>query len=75
MFRTEMPRVYELRDLIADPSHPSAYFQKFDVTLNDPLRRQVWHAREQEFQRLWRLRGRSLEAEGTFLTWRLRGRS
>ncbi len=47
-----MPRVYELRDLIADRSHPSAYFQKFDDTLNDPLRRQVWLAREQEFQRL-----------------------
>ena len=53
MFRTEMPRVYELRDLIAEPSNPSAYFQDFDDSVRDePSKKLVWLAREREFQRL-----------------------
>lgn len=53
MFRREMPRVYELRDLIQDPSKPSAYFQNFDNSLRDePCKKQTWLAREHEFQRL-----------------------
>lgn len=53
MFRQEMPRVYELRDLIADPSKPCAYFQNFDDSIRDePSKKQVWLAREREFQRL-----------------------
>lgn len=64
MLRFEMPRVYELQDLIVDPSNPSAYFQAFDVSIRcDPihgeLKKQFWLAREREFQRLdaesWRL--------------------
>jgi hypothetical protein len=56
MCRFQLPRVYELRDLIDDPSNPSAYFQEFDVSLRDPIcgahKKQVWLAREREFQRL-----------------------
>ena len=53
MFRIEMPRVYELRDLIADPLNPSSYFQDFDDSVCDePSKKLVWLAREKEFQRL-----------------------
>lgn len=53
MFRQEMPRVYELLGLITDPSEPCAYFQDFDNTIRDePTKKQVWLAREQEFQQL-----------------------
>ena len=31
-FRHELPRIYELKDLV-DPSHPDAYFQNFEETL------------------------------------------
>lgn len=48
-----MPRVYELRDLITDPLNPRAYFQNFDESIrNEPSKKRVWLAREQEFQRL-----------------------
>jgi hypothetical protein len=53
MFRSELPRVYALRDLIAEPSNPAAYFQNFDASLRDfPVKKRTWLAREQEFQRL-----------------------
>ncbi len=53
MFRQEMPRVYELRDLIIDTSKPCAYFQDFDGSIRDePSKKQVWLACEREFQRL-----------------------
>lgn len=53
MFRSEMPRVYELQDLIADRSASNAYFQKFDTTLRgEPEKRKTWLARERTFQRL-----------------------
>jgi len=35
MFRMQMPRIYELRDLIADPTSPDAYFQNFDQNVQD----------------------------------------
>jgi hypothetical protein len=35
MFRAELPRLYELRDLIADPSSKNAYFQNFEDRLRD----------------------------------------
>jgi hypothetical protein len=35
MFRTQMPRIYELRDLIDDPNSPDAYFQNFDRIVHD----------------------------------------
>lgn len=53
MFRLEMPRVYELQDLINNRSAPDAYFQDFENSVRDfPLKKQVWLAREREFQRL-----------------------
>lgn len=53
MFRKEMPRVYELRDLIDDPSASCAYFQDFDDSIrDDPSKKNFWLAREREFQRL-----------------------
>jgi hypothetical protein len=30
MFRTQLPRIHELRDATADPESPDAYFQNFD---------------------------------------------
>jgi hypothetical protein len=52
-FREEMPRVYELRDLIGDPSKSSEYFQDFDKSLSHfPYKKEVWLAREREFKRL-----------------------
>jgi hypothetical protein len=53
-----MPRVYELRDLITDPSNPCTYFQNFDDSIRDERstgfssKKQVWLARERELQRL-----------------------
>lgn len=53
MYRNELPRVYELRDLICDPVASNAYFQNFDASLkDDPLKKKVWLAREREFDRL-----------------------
>ena len=34
-FRNEFPRVYELMDMLVDPSHPDAYFQDFEKVLKD----------------------------------------
>ena len=33
MFRAELPRLYQLRDCIADPASPDAYFRDFDQNL------------------------------------------
>ena len=53
MFREQLPRVYELRDLITRPTAPDAYFQYFDDSLRDePSKMKVWCARERELQRL-----------------------
>ena len=53
MFRQEMPRVYELRDLIDDLSESGAYFQDFDSSISDdPSKQKTWLARERVFQRL-----------------------
>jgi len=50
MFRQEMPRVYELKDLSDDSS---ARFHDFDSKLGEgTVRRKTWLAREHEFQRL-----------------------
>ena len=32
-FRNQLPRVYELKDMLVDPSHPDAYFQNFEKGL------------------------------------------
>jgi hypothetical protein len=33
--RSQLPRVYELKDLLCDPYHPDAYFQNFEDHLRD----------------------------------------
>lgn len=33
MFRSELPRIYELRDLLPDPAPPGAYFRNLDQSL------------------------------------------
>jgi hypothetical protein len=52
--RRELPRVFELGDLIERPSKPSAYFQNWDNPLfvDEPDRKRAWLAREREFQQL-----------------------
>ena len=35
MFRTQMPLIYELRDLIVDRASPDAYFQNFEDNVRD----------------------------------------
>ena len=53
MCRNELPRVYELRDLVADPTKPDAYFSDFNASLQQhPEKKAIWLAREREFQRL-----------------------
>jgi PIN domain nuclease of toxin-antitoxin system len=32
-FRDALPRIYELKDIVRDPSHPDAYFQDFEENL------------------------------------------
>jgi hypothetical protein len=53
MYREQMPRVYELQDLISDRSVSDAYFQNFDDTVRvEPEKRKTWLARERCLQRL-----------------------
>jgi hypothetical protein len=49
----EMPRVFELKALINDQSNTCFYFKNFENSICDePSKKQVWLAREQEFQQL-----------------------
>ncbi len=34
-FRNQLPRLYELKDLLTDPRHPDAYFRDFEDRLQD----------------------------------------
>ena len=53
MCRNELPRAYELRDLVADPTKPDAYFSDFNASLQQhPEKKAIWLAREREFQQL-----------------------
>jgi hypothetical protein len=53
MFREELSRVYELRDLIENPSAPTAYFQDFDNSIrDDPSKKLVWLVREEQLRGL-----------------------
>ncbi|HLQ24458.1 MAG TPA: hypothetical protein VK138_01110 [Acidiferrobacterales bacterium] len=68
MFRREMPRVYELRDLIEDQSDPRACFANFDKYIidKDPSldsMKQAWLAYEREFQRLDAVSWKNLKDE------------
>src|ERR1700758_4436280 len=51
MFRGQLPRIYELRDLIRDPSSTDAYFQKFDKHIQDSTSaRGIYDRWEKDFQ-------------------------
>ncbi len=53
MLRTELPRLCELRDLIADPSSPDAYFHNFDSYLQDSNNvREIYDRWEKDLQGL-----------------------
>src|SRR5580692_10208277 len=53
MFRQQLPRLYELRDLIANPTSPGAYFQNLDNNLQvSPTAMQAFSDREKDFQGL-----------------------
>src|SRR5262245_2362158 len=53
MFRKELPRIYELRDLIEAPRSPRVYFQDFDDSLRDtPLKMAFFLRLEKELQGL-----------------------
>lgn len=53
MFRMQLPRIYELRDLIADPTSPDAYFQNFDSHVQDSIHvRDIYDRWEKDLQGL-----------------------
>jgi hypothetical protein len=52
MFRTQLPRFYELKDLIADPCAPDAAFQGFETLLAEPHCLAVFASWERELQGL-----------------------
>jgi hypothetical protein len=53
VYRNELPRVYELQDLIENPRPPDAYFRDFDKSLGDyPQKRRRFRDIESELQGL-----------------------
>lgn len=53
MYGLELPRVCELRGLIADPASPTAYFREFDRTLGEwPAKRKQFRDIEKDLQGL-----------------------
>ena len=52
MFRIQLPRLYELRDLIADRTSPDAYFHDFETLLQDDLAMAAFVRWEQKLQHL-----------------------
>jgi hypothetical protein len=53
VFRTVLPRIYELRDLITDPTSPEAYFQNFESNFDSSFHiREIYDRWEVELQGL-----------------------
>jgi hypothetical protein len=53
MSRSELPRVYQLIDLIGDRTHQDSYFQNFENSIEEGVeKRSFWVAREKELQKL-----------------------
>ena len=53
MSRAELPRVYQLIDLIEDRAHHDSYFQNFEHSIEEESeKRRAWLAREEELKRL-----------------------
>ena len=64
MYRTRLPRIYELRDLILDPSAPNAYFQGFEGFLTSSKHaRALYLDLEQELEGLEQTAWESLKNE------------
>jgi len=51
-FRVALPRLFELRDLHPNPTHPDAYFQNFETTLENPHAFSQFRDLEQALQSL-----------------------
>jgi len=51
-FRSRLPRFYELKDLLRDPSHPHAYFQNFESHLQENIWFATFALWERKLQRL-----------------------
>ncbi|MDE2925945.1 MAG: hypothetical protein OXT71_06050 [Acidobacteriota bacterium] len=45
-FRNELPRVYELKDMLEDPCHRDAFFQDLEQTLEEPRARAAFRKLE-----------------------------
>ena len=48
MFRDQFPRLYELKDLVDDPTSPGAYFRDFDHLLESSEHVRHLYARREE---------------------------
>ena len=48
--RTQLPRLYELKNLLTDPSHPDAYFQNFEDNLQDESCFKTYNLWEEELR-------------------------
>jgi hypothetical protein len=70
VFRTELPRLYELKDCIGDPASPEAYFQNFDHNLAGSEHiKNVYLRRERALQGLEAAAWKHLKGEASrFLT-------
>jgi hypothetical protein len=62
-FREQLPRFYELKDLLSDPSHPDACFQNFEDDLKDRVCFDVFALWERELHGLDPLAWDSLKAK------------
>ena len=67
MFRAQMPRIHELRDLIADPASADAYFQNFDENVRESPHhvKEIYLRREKELQGLDPDSWKSLKSEAS----------
>ena len=45
MFRAQLPRAYELKDLTRDPGSPDAYFKDFETKLQEGSLAKAWFTR------------------------------
>jgi hypothetical protein len=63
MFRKQWPRIYELWDLIADPSSPDAYLPEEDVLRSSSLAQEFYASLEKELQGLDEDPWKSLRSE------------
>jgi len=63
VFRRQLRKLYELKDLLVDPSHSDAYFQQFEELLKDPIPFQNFLLWEKELESLDSVAWESLKAK------------